>query len=139
MPVPLLLAGLISGMVAPAAAEMLESAPHPAVYLVSMNLRDGDTPVATPKLMIAPGQPAVVEIGDGAGHHYSVHLSVTKGQDEALMVRSSIDVVTGEGHYLADPAMTVMPGLPAAVMVGMEKDSSKPFMVDFTVDPLRRK
>lgn len=103
-------------------------------YLLSMKLHDGATLVATPALRVKAGEVATVEIGDGKGHRYSVRLTVTPSVEDTLHVESAIDVVTREGHYSAEPSMIVRTGLPAGVMVGMVRDTSKPFRVDFTVD-----
>lgn len=130
---------LLSGLILPFLAHAAPNPPEPAVptYVVSMKLHDGIVPLGTPALRVKAGEPAVIDIGDAEGHRYSVRLTVKPGEDDTLFVESAIDVVTREGSYSAQPAMTVRSGLPAGILVGMVRDESQPFRIDLTVNSVR--
>lgn len=126
---------LLSGLILPLLAN---ATPHPAeaattTYVVSMKLHDGATLVGTPAMWVVAGEPAVVEIGDAEGHHYSLRMTVKPAEGDTLFVESAIDVATRDGSYSAHPEMAVQSGLPAGILVGMVRDTSRPFRVDLTV------
>lgn len=130
------LIGLAGLAVTSTASLAASAAPVPATYLLSMQWRDGDRLVGSPKIAIAAGVPSRVEIGDAAGNHYAMTVTATAQTAGTVAIRSTIDVVSAGARSKASPAMLVAVDKPSAIAFGTESPMAKPFRVDFTINKL---
>ncbi len=117
-----------------AASPATSTAPTPPIYLMTMQMHDGDRLVGSPKLTFAAGAPARVEIGDAAGNHYAMSVTATPQTSETVAIKATIDVVSAGVHHTASPNMVVAFNKPSAIAFGVESATSKPFRVDFTIN-----
>lgn len=124
--------GGLAAMLATSAA--ISMAPVATTYLLSMQMRDGDRLVGSPKLTVAAGAASRIEIGDAAGNHYDMIVTVTARTPETVAIKSTINVVSSGVHRTASPNMVVAFNKPSAIAFGVQSATSKPFRVDFTVD-----
>ena len=116
-----------------AASPVTSAAPTAPIYLMTMEMHDGDRLVGSPKLTFAAGAPAKVEIGDAAGNHYAMSMTATPQSSETVAIKSTFDITSAGVHQTAAPSMLVAFNKPSAIAFGVESATSKPFRADFTI------
>lgn len=129
----LVFVGLAGFAAALAASPATSTSPTPAIYLMTMDMHDGDRLVGSPKLTFAAGKPSKVEIGDAAGNHYAMSVTATPQSTDTVAIKSTIEVASANLHQTATPSMVVAFGKPSTIAFGIESPTSKPFRVDFTI------
>ena len=128
------LVGIGALAVASVAPPVLSANATAPIYLLTMQMKDGNRLVGSPSLKIIAGQPARIEVGNEPGDHYSISITATPQSGDTVAIASIIDVVSAGRHYAESPTLRVGLGRPSAIEVGEESPTSKPFRVDFTID-----
>jgi hypothetical protein len=131
---PAALIGLGSLAIMLAGSPATSSEPVTTTYLLSMQMHDGDRLVASPRLTIAAGKPAKIEIGDAAGNHYDMTITATAQSSETVAIKSTINVVSGGVHQTASPSMLIGFNKPSSIAFGVDSATSKPFRVELTIN-----
>lgn len=116
-----------------AASPATSTSPTSTIYLLTMDMRDGDRLVGSPGLEVAAGMPAKVEIEDKAGNHYVMNVTATPQTADTVAVQSTINITSNGLHRTASPNMVVALGKPSAIAFGVESPTSEPFRIDFTI------
>lgn len=118
-------------LVVPASA----AEPNLPTYVLSMTLKDGDRVVGNPRLSALAGKPAVIEIGEANGNHYSLRVIMTPQAASVVCVAATINVQSvQQGHRKVQPYLSVTLGQNSTIMFGEESAVAKPFRVEFKVD-----
>jgi hypothetical protein len=127
MRVTISIVGAIAALLLGQPAHAAEAA---SSYLLAMELRDSGRLVGTPALQVRSGEPATIEIDDGAGHRYALRVTATPQDAGTVFVQSSVEVTSGDAHYAATPALVVKLGRSSTIQLGT---TAQPFRIDFTV------
>ena len=106
--------------------------PRPS-YLLSMQLRDGERVVGTPRLRVTAGEMAIVSFGNAAGDHYRVCVTALPKTAGTVSIASTVDVVSLGRHGTASPRLVVGYGERAAMAIGADDGVGKPFRVELMV------
>ncbi len=116
------------------AVPAISASPATSTYLLTTQMKDGARVVGAPKLTIAAGRPARIEVGSEPGDHYSISLTATPQSADTVSLTSTFDVVSAGIRHTASPTLSVAFGKPATIEFGEDSATSKPFRVDFTID-----
>ena len=93
--------------------------PAQPAYLVQLTLKQGDTLVGSPRLLVAAGQPARAAATNADGARYDVTLSVSEREGSTYLVKLDLDSSAANGRSVhATPAMLVKAGETSALTVG---------------------
>ena len=106
--------------------------PRPA-YMLSMQLRDGERVVGSPRLRVTAGEMATVSIGDLSGNHYRVCVTAMPNAAGKVAISSNVDVVSLGRHGTASPRLVIGYGERAVMAIAADDGAGKPFRVDVTV------
>jgi hypothetical protein len=112
----------------------LSAAQPVATYRVHATLTDGARVIGNPVVVLQAGQKTGIKIR-GPNGDYRLTLTAAPQADGGILTRWVIDVDSPRnGHRLARPVLTVMPGIQTNFAFGADNATAKPVHVSFVID-----
>lgn len=104
---------------------------------MTMTLSEGDRVIATPRLSLASNSPTEVDIGEPDGSRYQMRFTIVPQSAQLLTFRSTVRVTSASsGQTEGRPVLLVKLGETAAVELGRDGPTQKPFRVTFQIQSL---
>jgi hypothetical protein len=107
----------------------------PQRYAVTMEIQDNGVVIGKPRLIVASGEAARIEIGQPDGGQFSMGLVVNPKDQGTIGLRSTLTIRHAQGpDWTGMPALTVKPGTLSVIEVGGSAPDRKPTRIVFRID-----
>ena len=109
-------------------------ASEPDRYLVAFKVSHNGAAMGAPRLIVAGGEPARVEIGQPGGTKLNMRFTVSPEVNDTAKLASDIEVVESQGQISrASPTLVVRLGETGGIAFGEKSPDRSPTAIKFTI------